>query len=761
MSIQTKLFAIFLVFIMLPIVCAEAYFFRHARTTLMESRTAQFVGLAELRKNKVESYFHECARDLDLFSKDGVVEANLPILSRPSDGKESPAYRLAKANIDHRVKEVLSVSRYADVVLTDADGVIVYTGRKGQKGVTGGRLPDPGSAAFREGRKGRFFTGVFRDPSNGNRPGMLTVAPVSGKDGRYAGVAAFVLDMGPIYEAVQDTAGLGETGETLIGCKDDNSVLFLNNLRFDPNAALTRRVAIGGPLGAPVQRAVAGGHGVGTLKDYRGKEVLAAWEYIPSPGWGMVAKMDVSEAFASVERLWYMSVILGFAVLMSAFAAAYLISRTITGPVSALRRGADIIGSGNLDHKVGTSSKDEVGQLTRAFDRMTANLKTVTASRDELEKEVAERKKAEDALRASQNFLMTIIETEPECVKLIGLDGKLQMMNRSGLDMIEVESLDQVKGLPVSGLIAPEDLDAFNALGEKVFNGGAGTLEFGMIGAKGRRLRLETHAVPLRDEKGEITALLGITRDVTEKRKSEEALKETLDELTRSNKELEQFAYVASHDLQEPLRMVASYLQLIARRYRERLDPDADEFIGFAVDGATRMQKMINDLLALSRVGTRGKPFLPTDSGEALANALRDLGVAIEESGATVTHDPLPTVDADESQLTLLFQNLIGNAVKFRGDRPPRIHVSARREEDGWVFAVRDNGVGIDPQYFERVFVIFQRLQAGGMSKGTGIGLAICKKIVERHGGRIWVESAPDEGATFCFTLPLTKGGLA
>jgi light-regulated signal transduction histidine kinase (bacteriophytochrome) len=226
--------------------------------------------------------------------------------------------------------------------------------------------------------------------------------------------------------------------------------------------------------------------------------------------------------------------------------------------------------------------------------------------------------------------------------------------------------------------------------------------------------------------------------------------------VSRSNGELEQFAYVASHDLQEPLRMVASYLQLIERRYQDQLDKDGVEFIGYAVDGAKRMQSLINDLLLFARIGTKGNAFAAVDCNAVMAKVLHDLHLAIEESGANVVLGELPAVQGDDVLLAQLFRNLLGNALKFRSEAPPQVEVRARRAdaEQSWEFVVRDNGIGIEPRYFDQIFRLFHRLHTRTAYPGNGIGLSVCKKIVERHGGQIWVQSQAGHGTAFSFTIP-------
>ena len=267
------------------------------------------------------------------------------------------------------------------------------------------------------------------------------------------------------------------------------------------------------------------------------------------------------------------------------------------------------------------------------------------------------------------------------------------------------------------------------------------------------------------NEAGAVQGVFAAARDITEHKRAEAELARYRDhledlvklrtaELARSNEDLGQFAYVASHDLQEPLRAVGGYVKLLQHRFPEKLDAKAREYVTGAADGAERMQKLITDLLAFSRVGTRGVAFAPADLNALLRDALNNLQASIKEAGATVTSDPLPSLSVDATQIVQLFQNLIGNAIKFHSDRTPVIHVGARQEKERWLFWVRDNGIGIEPQYAGRIFQIFQRLHTRKQYPGTGIGLAICKKIVERHGGEIWVESQPGQGSTFYFSIP-------
>jgi len=373
-------------------------------------------------------------------------------------------------------------------------------------------------------------------------------------------------------------------------------------------------------------------------------------------------------------------------------------------------------------------------------------------------RDINEIKLAEEALRQREQAYLILLESTHDSILVVDAETlKIVYGNRRASLMFGFDPvLHDGVGVNLLDFIHPEDREiAIKGFMEDLYQRERRQRYDVRTKTKdGREIWVSALATRI-EFQGRVAVLLSL-KDVTATKQAEEKLKQTMAELVRSNTELERFAYVASHDLQEPLRMVASYTQLLARRYKGKLDSDADEFIGYAVDGATRMQQLISALLDYSRVSTRSKPFGPTSCEESLNQAIANLQASIKEKDAVITHDQLPTVMADATQMVQLFQNLVGNAIKFHSEKKPEVHVRAERNSTEWIFSVRDNGIGIDPQNFDRIFVIFQRLHGRGEYPGTGIGLAICKKIVERHKGRIWVESQPGKGATFYFTIPIT-----
>ena len=371
-------------------------------------------------------------------------------------------------------------------------------------------------------------------------------------------------------------------------------------------------------------------------------------------------------------------------------------------------------------------------------------------------RDISVRKTAEMDLAQMEGRYRGLLEAAPDAMVVVNQLGEIVLLNLQAEKQFGYgrdELLGQrVKNIIPQGfaerLLADGTRSAEDALAQQIGMG----IELTARRKDGSEFPIELMLSPLESTEGIlVTAAI---RNITTRKKAEAHLLQKVEELNRSNEELGQFAYIASHDLQEPLRMVASYTALLSKRYQGRLDRDADEFIAFAVDGAARMHRLIQDLLAYSRVASKGKDLLHTSSEDALRQALLNLRGAVQESDALVTHDPLPNVLADEMQLVQLFQNLIGNALKYQRPGIPRVHITATR--DGmkrWMFSVQDNGLGIEPQYFERIFGMFQRLHKREEFAGTGIGLAICKKIVERHGGSISVESLPGQGSTFRFAL--------
>jgi len=362
--------------------------------------------------------------------------------------------------------------------------------------------------------------------------------------------------------------------------------------------------------------------------------------------------------------------------------------------------------------------------------------------------DITERKRAREALQDSQQMLQLVLDTIPQRVIWKDRDGRFLGANRAAALDAGLSDPKEMVGLTDHDMAWSGTADLYQADDREIMSSGRPKLDFvePQLQSDGRLLWIQTSKVPLRDARGNVIGVLVTYGDITERKNLEEALK-------RSNAELQQFAYVSSHDLQEPLRMIISYLTLLERKYKDKLDAQAQEYIRTAVEGGMRMRALINDLLEYSRIDTMAKPFAPVDMNEVLEAAIENLKVSIEENDADIQAAPLPTIIADRTQMIQVIQNLVGNAIKFRGAERPRIQISATQDAREWTFAVKDNGIGMSPEYKDKIFQMFQRLHSREEYPGTGVGLAIAKKIVEQHGGRIWVESEEGRGSTFYFTV--------
>lgn len=610
MKLTPKLTLIFLLLAIVPVIIVSLLGFRYGRDAIEQQVINHIVSTNLLKSRELHRWIEDDKRSLEELAQRPLIRQLTGLLKQHDVSSE--IYSEAKSSLinEHFEPRLRLGGGFIELfVMCPLHAVVLASTNPDQEG----KIRDH-EAYFLEGKDMTYLEGVYYSQSL-EQASMMVSTPVKDAQGNLLGVLAGRLDLAELSVIMNQQSGLSRTEDTYLV---NSFNFFVTEPRFGAGYALKKAVRTEG-----VGSGLAGASGWSLYEDYRGEPVIGAYQWLPDYSMSIITEIDQSEAYGPVNDMARTIILVAMVIALLVLLIAFLASRSLVRPLHRLVSGTQKVGSGNLDFKVGTGGRDEVGELSRAFDKMTAELKTTMVARNELVLEVSERKKAEA-------------------------------------------------------------------------------------------------------------------------------------ELKRSNAELERFAYVASHDLQEPLRMISSYVQLLEKRYKDRLDSDANDFIHFAVDGARRMQNLINDLLAYSRINSRAKPFQPVNFETAFQMAVNNLEVAVQESSARITRGPLPVIMADEGQIVQVFQNLLSNAVKFHGDQPPRIHVSAVQIGTEWTFSVADNGIGIEPQYFERIFQIFQRLH-GQEFPGTGAGLSIVKRILERHGGRIWVESQPGKGSTFYFTLPVKE----
>jgi PAS domain S-box-containing protein len=704
------------------------------RASLKAAAFAQLASTASEKGAALDSYVGERKDDLSAIAASPALLQSVAALSGPGT---AAAHDRVVAELGVRVS--LDKPYAIFMVLDPGTGEVIASTDPAEEGKFRESQP-----YFLNGKTGAFVQGVYYSTST-QGPAMAASAPLRSSDGRLLGVLVASLNLEEVNAIVQRRGGQATTIDAFLV---NTSSLFVTQPRYVSDPAVLQR----GIQTEAATQVLAGRNGTLAAKDYRGVPALIAYRWLPTIQVGLIAKIDQSEAFAPLRTLRDTILIAVILVLLAVAALAYWLVRTIARPMRGLVKGALEIGGGKLETHVSIRSRDETGQLATAFTQMAENLQATMVSRDLLAEEVGHRLRAEEGLRASERRYQSLVDLSPDAI-LVNAGGTFVFANPAAAKLYGANSPDEVIGRRAMELTHPDYRERMSERTSEVLAGAvAPPEEIAVLRLDGAPVDVE--ALAARTEFDGEPAAQVVLRDTTERKQAQQQIERALAELRRSNQDLEQFAYVASHDLQEPLRMVASYTQLLAQRYEGQLDDQAQTYIHYATDGATRMQQLINDLLTYSRVGARGQELAPTDLHSVLGEALRDLAAAIHESRAVVTNGDLPTVLADAGQLRQVFQNLIGNAIKFRREASPCVHVSARKEGREWIVCIKDNGIGIDVKHADKLFVIFQRLHTRQEFPGTGIGLALCRRIVERHGGRIWFESKPGEGSIFYFSLP-------
>ncbi|MBI4826090.1 MAG: PAS domain S-box protein [Nitrospirae bacterium] len=912
MSIRLKLTITFLLFVLVPSLFGSVLTFTNYKKSLETVRLANVRDIAAFKADKIETYFAGLKANLELSQGYYNIRKNLPVMIRLAKAPDNPEFVLSRKILDAQLQHMQSVLSLSDIMLANPMGEIVYSSNPEHKLKDFlGMLHDPQQKAFAEGKNKVYFSDIFLDKAQGNKPSMLVSGPAFDLDGVFIGVIAFEVDMNSIYELIQDITGLGNTGEVLLGKRIGNEVVYLNPLRHDPAATLKRTISIGGELGVPIQEAVQGRKGAGRLIDYSGREVIAAWRYMPFLDWGMVAKIDTEEAFADVTNLRRMVIVVLSFIFLLCGTIAFSIARSISAPIKTLSRGAEIVGSGNLDHKVGTGLKDEIGQLSRAFDRMTGDLKKITASRDELNSEIAERKRAEQLLLESEGRLKRAQEIahlggweldlvnnnltwSDEVYRIFGLqpqefaatyeafldavhpddraavDEAYSGSLREGKDSYEVEhrvirkysgeiryvhekcghvrdgsgrvvrsagmvhDITERKLAEAAVIRAKEEWErTFNsvpdliaildtkhrivrvnkAMAEKLglnaeqciglpcykyVHGLSEPPDFCPHKHTMKDCRQHVREVneprlggdflvsttPLLNEKGEMTGSVHVARDISERKRAEEAIKKLNEDLRHhvlqleaANRELEAFSYSVSHDLRSPLRSVAGFSRALFEDYADKLNSEGRDFLERILAATQKMGQLIDDLLNLSRV-SRSEMRREEVNLSGLAGNIADMlrKTHPERQAEFIITEGL-AARGDEHLLTIVLENLLGNAWKFTGKNqraviefgvyhpfhPPAspLNKGGIKEGSGGeqgvagkdVYFVKDNGAGFDMSYAGKIFSPFQRLHSVSEFPGTGIGLATVKRIINRHGGNVWIEAEAGKGTTVYFTV--------
>ena len=774
MSVRLKLTIMFLAIALIPLLFVSVLTFNDYKKYLETDRLSDLQIIAAFKADKIETYFSGLKANMAVVQNSDVVKKGLPVLIRFADDPADPEFLGAKKILDGRLRNISSILGLSDIILANPEGKITYvTHPERYTKEFPAVISEVKQKAFKEGKDKTYFSDIFLSKEENNSPAIMVTAPVFDFDSVFIGVIAFEIDITPIYKFIQDVTSLGNTGEVLIGKKIGNQAVFLSPLKYDLGAISERRIAIGKNIGRPIQEAVQGKEGVGQYLDYRGKKVIAAWRYIPSLDWGIVAKIDTQEAFADITKLRNFVIIVLAIIFILCGIIIFSITRSISEPIKRLSKGAEIIGSGNLEYRVGTNLKDEIGQLSRSFDKMAQNLKTITASRDELNKEIIERKQVEEALRQTRDYLENLFNYANAPIVCWDTKFRITRFNHA-FERLTNYMAEDILGRDLNVLF-PEDSkeESLSKIRRTLTGEYWDVVEIPILRKDGDiRIVLWNSANVYADDGKTLLATIAQGQDITARRKITEALRETNSELEKrvaqrteelmkardlleGKKRLSDIGTLAAtvaHELRNPLAAIKMASYNIKRKAQ---NPALDKHLDNIDTKVSESAQIIDNLLFYSRIKTA--QYEKANIYDILAEAISFTIDRFQKYEAVIKKDidSLKNVifEADILQMKELFNNILGNSFDALLDHKGKIEIEGRIKNDSIVVNIRDNGCGIDKEDLNKIFDPFFTTKA----KGTGLGLSVCYQIARLHSGVINIESIKGKGTAVTIELPIRQ----
>ncbi|NQT21875.1 MAG: HAMP domain-containing protein [Candidatus Omnitrophica bacterium] len=757
MSINKKLIILSLALIVLPMILIGTLIFFSAKRHIEREIMAKLEVVADLKVDKIETFFYERASDVALAQNLFVIKVYYPIMKEYAKDTTSPEYITAKEMLDEYVNVFQKIYRYRNIRLVDLNKIVVYSSNPEEIGKT---LPIATDSAFIDAQKGVRIGNIYSREEN--QYSMLVAAPLHDIDNKLVGVVVLEIDMNPIYKFIQETTGLGKTGETLIArhfVGEEEEVLFLNPLRHEPKAALNKKILFGDRAGASIQKAVQGKEGKGVAVDYRGKKTFSVWRYIKPLNWELVAKIDIKEVLRPVFTLSDLIAGILIVTILLDVIVAFWAARSILRPIKLLEKGVGIIGAGNLDYKVGTKSKDEIGQLSRAFDKMTEDLKKRTISIGKLNEEVAERRRVDEAIKKSNRIFNSILEMSPFGIYIINDKGGVDYVNSVMLE-ISGNTPNEFKSINFFKLPTYKELGLYDKIVDVFENGKSfkmGAVTYTSFHAKKTTIRNFT-GIPLERE-GAKKALIFV-EDITEQKNAEMDIREAEQKEKEALDMKANFISVVSHELRTPLTSIKEGIALVSDGTAGEVSKGQKEFLDIAKRNVDRLARLINDVLDYQKLetGRMGFSIMEENINEIIGEVVEEMLPAIKSKELNIVESfasNLPPIRCDRDRVKQVLINLVNNAMKFTDKG--NITIASQKVEGYIQVSVSDTGIGIKEEDLDKLFKSFMQLHVGKERKtgSTGLGLAISKKIIEEQGGKIGVESDFGKGSTFSFMLPI------